>query len=319
MATGPQTTTSETPESRRERFRNHFYRQVRWEDLDPAATAELIDRAAREDLEGFGFAEIANPSGDPTSELFLAAESSATATLTAREPMTLAGLRMIPAILDRFDPALRCENLTHDGQTAKKGTPLARISGPARSLFSAERTLLNFIQLLSGVATATRPFSTLLENSSTRLLDTRKTHPGYRALIKYAVAAGGGWNHRLGLYDRIMLKDNHLGTFRGSIQAAVAEAKTQRPDLPIQVEVDSVSQLPMVLEAEPDIILLDNFSASDITKALDRICGQTLTEISGNVTLETLPQLAPLGADFISTGATVHQSRWVDIGLDLEK
>ena len=115
-----------------------------------------------------------------------------------------------------------------------------------------------------------------------------------------------------------MLKDNHLGTFRGSIQAAVAEAKTQRPDLPIEVEVDSINQLPPVLEAEPDVILLDNFSPAEITEALDLIRGRALTEISGNVTLDTLPQLAPLGADFISTGATVHQNRWVDIGLDLE-
>ena len=306
---------------RRNRFREHFYRQVQWEDLDSAHVAELIDRAAKEDLAGAGFRYACETPGDPTSELFLSPDQKVTATLVARQALTVAGLRMAPAILDRFDSNLKIEFLVRDGESVSAKTALAEITGSAPSLFTAERTLLNFVQMLSGIATETHRLAKLLESFETRLLDTRKTHPGYRALIKYAVSAGGGWNHRLGLYDRIMLKDNHLAANASSFESAFAEAVSKardlRPDLPIEVEIDSLEQLPTVLSAEPDMILFDNFSTTDIQKAVSIVGGRCLTEISGNVTAESLPQLAPLGADFISTGATVHQSRWVDLGLDL--
>lgn len=310
-----------SPAERRVKFRDHFYRRVSWDDIDPESTSALIVRAAREDLEGEGFREKSASPGDATSSLFLGADQTATAVLVARQPLTLAGLSMAPAILARFDPSLQVDFLASDGDTVATGTNLARVAGPAAALFTAERTLLNFIQMLSGIATETHALTRLLEQSQTRLLDTRKTHPGYRALIKYAVSTGGGWNHRLGLYDRIMLKDNHLAvnqnSFLNGLGAAVKEARIARPDLPIEVEIDSLQQLPTVLDADPDVILLDNFSLPELHEAIGIVGGRTLTEISGNVTADTLPDLANLGADFISTGATVHQSRWVDIGLDI--
>ncbi|MGE9291309.1 MAG: carboxylating nicotinate-nucleotide diphosphorylase [Puniceicoccales bacterium] len=322
MPSADHTPTPESSSERRKRFRNHFYRQVRWSDLDPQSIAELIDRAAREDLEGAGFAERPSIPGDPTSELFLSSDQHISATLVARQPLTIAGLAMAPAILERFDSSLQIEFLAKDGDSVSPKTPLARVTGSAPSLFTAERTLLNFVQMLSGIATETRRLTRLLEGSPTRLLDTRKTHPGYRALIKYAVSAGGGWNHRLGLYDRIMLKDNHLAansdSFETAFAQAIAKARKVRPDLPIEVEIDSLAQLPTVLAADPDMILFDNFSPEDIRKAVSMVQGRSLTEISGNVTAENLPAIAHLGVDFISTGATVHQSRWVDLGLDVE-
>lgn len=322
MGTQEQHGGGETTAARRERFRQHFYRQVQWSDLDPAAIAEWIDRAIREDIEGAGFSEMAAIAGDPTSELLLSRDQEVTARVMAREDFVAAGFPLIPAILERFDPHIQSELLVGDGAKIAAGSPLARLSGPARAMFTAERTLLNAIQMLSGIATCTERLTRLLEGSSTRLLDTRKTPPGYRALAKYAVACGGGWNHRLGLFDRIMLKDNHVGSVASqpgrTLASAIEYAKSARPDLPVEVEIDSLNQLADVLAAQPDVILLDNFSPESIREAIAQIDGRALTEISGNVTEANLPNLAPLGADFISTGATVHQSRWVDIGLDLE-
>jgi nicotinate-nucleotide pyrophosphorylase (carboxylating) len=182
--------------------------------------------------------------------------------------------------------------------------------------------LLNFLQKLSGIATLTATYSSKLEGTETRLLDTRKTTPGWRALEKYAVATGGGWNHRLGLFDRIMLKDNHLaaGNAAGGsrLAALVRHARETRPDLPVECEVDTVAQIQPVLDAGADVILLDNFSPDDLRAALALINHRAWTEISGGVTLDTLPAIARLGADFVSTGAVTHQVAWVDIGLDWE-
>lgn len=323
MAEENQPRPEESPAERRDRFRRHLYRQLSWEDVDPIATEELIDRAVREDLEGKGFFLSAMRPGDPSSELFLGAYQYVSAVMVARESLVVAGLPMAPAILAKFHPELQATMLAEDGKCLSAGEPLLRVVGPARFLFTAERTLLNFIQMLSGVATETARLVRYLEGTSIRLLDTRKTHPGFRALIKYAVARGGGWNHRVGLFDRIMIKDNHLGLIGPLAGCKLAEsitsAREKRPDLAVEVEVDSIGQLPAVLEAGPEVILLDNFEDEAIREALAIIGGRALVEISGKVTAERLPRLAALGADFISTGATVHQSRWVDIGLDLEK
>jgi len=312
----------ESSAERRERFHPHFFHRVGPADIDPQGIHELAHRAALEDLEGAGFRQTAVKTGDPTSSLFLDPDGSVSAVVRARETLCPAGLAFAPSILDGFDPSLNWESLLEDGGRAEKDSALARISGPPKTLFTAERTLLNFLQFLSGIATTTRCFVDLLGDSPTRLLDTRKTLPGYRALSKYAVAQGGGWNHRLGLYDRIMLKDNHLGAGKlvtaGDFSEAVERARSQRPDLPIQIEIDRLDQLDAVRAAEPDAILLDNFRIDDLREAVARVGGQCLTEASGGVTETTLPDLASIGLDFISTGATVHQSRWVDIGLDLE-
>ncbi|MFP4352753.1 MAG: carboxylating nicotinate-nucleotide diphosphorylase [Puniceicoccaceae bacterium] len=304
------------------RFREHLYRRVAWEDLDPAALDALIDRAVREDLEGLGFRSGARRPGDATSDLFLAGHPQAEARIEAREDLVPAGLPLVPAILARFGSELVFSPRTGDGRPVSAGDTLGTVRGPVAGLLSAERTVLNFLQLLSGIATETARLAALLEGSGTRLLDTRKTPPGYRALAKYAVAAGGGWNHRLGLHDRIMLKDNHLacGSFASgaaTFRDAVAAARKVRPDLPVEVEIDRPAQLDLVLGAAPDVILFDNFSGPDLERAVRRVGGACLTEASGGITAATLPSLARIGLDFVSTGASVHRARWVDIGLDL--
>ena len=212
-----------------------------------------------------------------------------------------------------------------DGARVEAGEVLATLHGNPRTLLGAERIVLNFIQRLSGVATETRRYVEALGEGRTRLLDTRKTTPGYRMLEKYAVACGGGWNHRLGLFDRVMLKDNHLALLgfageRGEeetrLEEAVQRARKAAPDLPVEVEVDRVDQIPPVLAAGADVILLDNFPPARLRRAIELIRGRAFTEASGGITLKALPRLAGLGLDFISTGALVHQSVWVDIGLD---
>ncbi|MET0261923.1 MAG: carboxylating nicotinate-nucleotide diphosphorylase, partial [Rariglobus sp.] len=207
---------------------------------------------------------------------------------------------------------------SRDGKSLAKGDVLATLTGDPRILLSAERVILNFVQRLSGIATQTHAYAAALGEGRTRLLDTRKTTPGWRMLEKYAVACGGGWNHRLGLFDRVMLKDNHLALLGSSddLAAAVARAKKAAPDLPVEVEVDRMTQIPPVLAAGADVILLDNFTPARIKKAVTLISGRAFTEASGGITLKTLPKFAGLGLDFVSTGALVHQSVWVDIGLD---
>ena len=184
----------------------------------------------------------------------------------------------------------------------------------------AERVMLNFLQRLSGVATETAKYVAALGGSPTKLLDTRKTTPGLRVLEKYAFACGGGYNHRIGLFDRVMLKDNHLAAAGASggeaLAAAVRAAREKNAGFAIEVEVDSIGQIPPVLEAGADVIMFDNFSNSDIAEAVKLVGGAAWTEISGGVTLESVGELGKLGADFVSTAAPVHSSRWIDIGLD---
>ncbi len=234
--------------------------------------------------------------------------------------MILCGSRLAPEILAAYHPQLSYQPLQTDGAQLAAGQVIATVDGPVQELLSVERPLLNFLQKLSGVSTETRRYADALADSSTRLLDTRKTTPGYRVLEKYAVACGGGWNHRIGLFDRVMLKDNHLAAF-GSDPSdaaidAVSESRRRNPNLLVEMEVDTLDQIEFALAAQVDIILLDNFSPAQLEVALRRIDRQAVTEASGGITLETLPQLAALGLDFISTGALVHQSSWVDIGLD---
>lgn len=293
--------------------------QIGWEDLDLAPIRALISLAKSEDLQGSGLAAKPRYTGDHTSNLLPEAQAIA-CQFTARQSMVICGIALAREVIAHYDPALTLDATCNDGDRLAKGQAIAQLAGPARSLLAAERPLLNFLQRLSGVATSTAEYVAALGDSKTRLLDTRKTTPGYRYLEKYAVTCGGGWNHRMGLFDRIMLKDNHIATFgENPIQAtrAAVQASRQRaPELLVEMEVDSLEQIPIALAAEVDIILLDNFSIASLKTARQQIDGQAITEISGGVTIDSLPQLGPLGHDFISTGATVHQSRWLDIGLD---
>ncbi|WP_425503837.1 carboxylating nicotinate-nucleotide diphosphorylase [Actomonas aquatica] len=278
--------------------------------------------ARDEDLAGLGLNQRPAEAGDFSTGSIASAPRTSTAHLTARQDLTVSGLPLLSLILSTYrsetsGPA-EVQLRTHDGARLSCGDVLATFTGDPRTLLAAERIALNFVQRLSGIATLTRRYVDALGEGRTRLLDTRKTTPGYRMLEKYAVACGGGWNHRLGLFDRVMLKDNHLALLGSTddLAGAVNRARQHAPKLPVEVEVDRLDQIPPVLTAGADVILLDNFTPDQLREAVALIKGRALTEASGGITLETLPALAGLGLDFVSTGALVHQSTWVDIGLD---
>jgi len=297
-------------------------RRLSWEELDPSCLDQLIEIARREDLDGYGLAASPANSGDLSSALLASGQSSGSARLVAREELVLAGLPLVERILKHYGDRSTVRLLAKDGDCVKAGSVIAELSGPSATLLQAERVLLNFLQHLSGIATLTREYVRALGESGTRLLDTRKTHPGYRVLEKYAVARGGGYNHRLGLFDRIMIKDNHLAAAKategGALRRFLESAKAASPGRTVQLEVDSLDQIPPALEAGIEWLLLDNFSMEALRDAVALVGHQAATEASGGVTLGSLPSLASLGLDFISTGATVHQARWVDLGLDWE-
>jgi len=294
-------------------------KRLTFKELSPTYLRQSVDHARREDLEGLGLAEEPLDIGDVSSAL-LSGEGDGSATLNAREELVICGLPLAPYVLSSYHPKLKVQALVEDGTRLQKGDAIATISGPSYELLQAERVLLNFLQYLSGIASQTRIYVDALGDSPTRLLDTRKTTPGYRMLQKYAVAAGGAWNHRLGLWDRVMLKDNHLAgsdAVGGSaLTQLVQKARELNPDLPIEVEVDHIAQIQPVLDAGADVIMLDNFSREQLAEAVQLIQGRAYTEASGGITLDTLPKLGGLGLDFISTGALVHQATWKDIGLD---
>jgi nicotinate-nucleotide pyrophosphorylase (carboxylating) len=293
-------------------------KRLSWDDLDLASLRKLIELARDEDLSGLGLRVKPRVTGDRSTASLATAPRQGSADLVAREPLTACGLPLISLILSAYGGNASVQLRARDGRVLQKGDVLATLTGDPRTLLTAERVILNFLQRLSGVATQTRAYAAALGEGRTRLLDTRKTTPGWRMLEKYAVACGGGWNHRLGLFDRVMLKDNHLALLGSThdLATAVARAKKAAPDLPVEVEVDDLAQIPPVLAAGADVILLDNFTPSRIKKAVTLIAGRAFTEASGGITLKTLPRFADLGLDFVSTGALVHQSVWVDVGLD---
>jgi nicotinate-nucleotide pyrophosphorylase (carboxylating) len=306
-------------------FADTLLQRLTWEDLDRSYLRRLVEIARDEDLAGLGLRSRPKVTGDRSTASLGSAARAGRADLVARQDMVACGLGLLPLILTAYGGRASVQLRARDGSTLRAGTVVATLSGDPRTLLAAERVLLNFLQRLSGVATQTKRYVDALGPGRTRLLDTRKTTPGYRTLEKYAVACGGGWNHRLGLFDRVMLKDNHLALigFDGGdgggvsrLAAAVAAAKKTSPDLPVEVEVDELAQIPAVIAAGADVILLDNFTRARLRRALALIKGRAFTEASGGITLRSLPGLAGLGLDFVSTGALVHQSVWVDLGLD---
>ena len=292
-------------------------KKLRWSELDPAYLKQLIDLAREEDLEGAGLLEAPAFPGDVTVHL-LETHTRATAKLVARQNLTFCGSQLIEYILTNYGGGSYKPQI-NDGQEAATGDILGILEANASVLLQAERVILNFLQHLSGIATHVESHVNALGNTHTKLLDTRKTTPGYRALEKYAVACGGAWNHRMGLFDRIMVKDNHLAfSGLGSLPAIVRRARELHPDIVIEVEVDNFEQIETVLDTQPDVILLDNFGTKELAEAVAQIGNKALTEASGGITLDTLPELAGLGLDCISCGSMVHASKWVDIGLDWE-
>lgn len=305
-------------------YLSHLVRRLKWSDIDEKYVAELVKTARAEDIEGAGLAVLPKVAADITTRS-LTPSIKTVAALCARRDMVVCGMELVRIVLKVYEEAsddFECKftPLAKDGDKVSKGAKLGVIEGSARVILQAERIMLNFLQRLSGVATETAKYVEALGDSPTKLLDTRKTTPGLRVLEKYAFACGGGYNHRIGLFDRVMLKDNHLaaaGASKGErLAAAVRTAREKNAGFAIEVEVDALEQIPPVLEAGADVIMLDNFTPVDIKTAVNMIGDKSWTEISGGVTLDSIGELGKLGADFISTAAPVHSSKWIDIGLD---
>ncbi len=253
--------------------------------------------------------------GDATAEL-LPAEATAHATLICRDAAVLAGQPWFDACFEALDPAVAIEWFFHDGDAVPVGALLCRVSGRARALVTAERSALNFLQLLSGTATTTAAFATALAGTGTRLLDTRKTVPGLRLAQKYAVRCGGGVNHRVGLYDGVLVKENHI-VAAGGIGAAVAAARRLHPALPLEVEVENLDELNQALAAGVDRVMLDNFDLPTMREAVRIARSRVPLEVSGNVELATIRDIAGTGVDFVSVGALTKHVRAVDLSLRL--
>ncbi len=257
--------------------------------------------------------------GDITSDLVVPPQSTARFVFRARQSLVVAGLEIIPLIFGMIDERTRVNLDAEDGAKLDAGAKLATIEGPARALLMGERVALNLLQHLSGVATLTRTYVDAVAGTSARISDTRKTIPGLRALQKYAVKAGGGQNHRMGLDDGILIKDNHL-VLAGGITAAVTAAKSQASLLMrVEVECDTLAQVDEAIMAGADIILLDNMDINTLKEAVTRAKAKNIaTEASGNVTFDTVRPIAETGVDVISIGRLTHSAPAVDIGLDRE-
>ena len=298
---------------------DRLVRRLRWSDVDPIWIRQLVTMARDEDLAGAGLVSRPFRPGDPSAELLKNA-GRARAALVARRDLTVAGIQLLEIIFSVYESTCQVLLKTKDGDSVSAGTVLAEVEGPAHELLTAERVLLNFLQRLCGVATMTQSHVKALGSSPTKLLDTRKTTPGFRMLEKYAVGQGGGYNHRLGLYDRIMVKDNHLAAGDASVAARLTAlvllARQARPDLLVEVEVDQLEQIEPVLKAGADIILLDNFSLPQLREAVSTVGARAWCEVSGGVNLETLPAIGEIAPDFVSAGALTHAANWSDIGLD---
>ena len=260
--------------------------------------------------------------GDVTTLATVPRAARARAVMRARQPLTVAGLAFAEAAFRQPSPAVRIKRRVRDGQRAKAGQVLLEVVGPARVVLSAERVALNFVQRLSGVATLTAQFVDAVRGTQSQILDTRKTTPGWRRFEKYAVTCGGGHNHRFGLFDMVLIKDNHLAALRdespNAVAAAVQRARTKYPGLKVEVEADTLAQVAQAVEAGADIVLLDNMTPVQLRKAVKWVAGRAQTEASGGVNLRTIGAVARTGVDFVSVGALTHSAPAVDIGLDFE-
>ena len=309
-------------------------------ELSAAEIRRAVQTALAEDI----------GSGDATTLATVPEAAMARAVMCAREPLIVAGLDFAEAtfrgafefinrrgelceppksqnesgrrITPPSEGEIKIERLAKDGQRVKGDDILLKISGPARAILSAERVALNFVQRLSGIATLTAQFVDATKGTHAQILDTRKTTPGWRRFEKYAVACGGGRNHRLGLDDMVLIKDNHLAMLRGAkpnaIAAAVRRAREKFPQLKIEVEADTLEQAGQAAEAGADIILLDNMSPAQLRRAVQKVKGRARTEASGGVSLANVRAIAKTGVDFISVGVLTHSARAVDMGLDFE-
>ncbi|WP_029521904.1 carboxylating nicotinate-nucleotide diphosphorylase [Persephonella sp. KM09-Lau-8] len=237
------------------------------------------------------------------------------AVLIAKDEGILAGVDIALEVFNVLNPDIKMEKYKNDGDKFQKGDQIIKLSGSGKSILKGERVFLNLVQKLSGIATTTNKYVQKLKGTSVKLLDTRKTTPGLRAFEKYAVRVGGGHNHRFALYDMVMIKDNHIALV-GSITEAVKQIKSKvSPMVKIEVEVSSLDEFKEALKTEADIIMLDNMDIKQIKKAVEINQGRKKLEVSGNITLDNIEEYAKTGVDFISTGAVIHSSKWLDLSL----
>jgi nicotinate-nucleotide pyrophosphorylase (carboxylating) len=275
--------------------------------LDPFVVKDLLRAYLKEDL----------GHGDITSCHLPEKEKTVSAVIRVKEQGILAGLPVVTALFSLLDPAVKMESEAEDGMAVANHAEIARITGPALALLRGERTALNILQRLSGIATMTRKMVDLIASTKARLVDTRKTTPGLRLLEKYAVTAGGAYNHRMGLYDCAMVKDNHIKV-AGSIQAAVKAVRRAIPfTARIEVEVKNLQELGEALEAGADLVLLDNMDVPTLGEAVAQAKGKVLTEASGNITPENILAVAKIGLDYISSGSIIHHAVWLDMNMKI--
>jgi nicotinate-nucleotide pyrophosphorylase (carboxylating) len=285
---------------------------VRVEALSAEEVRRAVQAALAEDL----------GSGDVTTLATVPATAQAVGLMRAREALVVAGLALAEAAFHELAAGVQSTRCAADGKRVSAGQTLLTVSGPARALLGAERVALNFIQRLSGVATLTAQFVEAVRGTRAQILDTRKTTPGWRRLEKYAVTCGGGANHRFGLFDMVLIKDNHLAVLGDGlpnpIAAAVQCARATYPHLRVEVEADTLPQAQQAADTGADIILLDNMTTDELREAVRLVAGRAKTEASGGVNLQTVRAIAETGVDFISVGALTHSARAVDIGLDFQ-
>ncbi len=273
------------------------------ETVSAEAIAEMVARALAEDV----------GSGDVTAAL-IPEQAIARGEVVTREDATLCGSAWFDEVFHQLDARVDVAWEVRDGEQVHAGARLCTVRGPARAVLTGERTALNFLQLLSGVATEAQRYAAAVAGTGTQVLDTRKTLPGLRLAQKYAVRCGGCRNHRIGLFDAVLVKENHIAA-AGSIGAAVESARAHEPGLVVEVEVESLEQLDEALESAVDVVMLDNFSTEEIRAAVAHTDGRAALEVSGNVTIEELPALAATGVDYVSVGALTKHARAVDLSM----
>jgi nicotinate-nucleotide pyrophosphorylase (carboxylating) len=278
--------------------------------LPPLLVEQAVKAALAEDL---------GQAGDITSDAIVTADARGEAAIVARQAGVIAGLDLAEAAFKALDPEIRFERIVEDGGKVAAGGDIAQVSGKTRALLTGERTALNFLNRLSGIATMTAAFVEAVKDTGARIACTRKTTPGLRALEKYAVRAGGGVNHRFGLYDAVLVKDNHIAAAGGLDKALERLAAGKRHLVKVEVEVDTLDQLEAALKFPIDAVLLDNMDAATLKRAVQLVAGRVLTEASGGVTLQNVREVALTGVELISVGALTHSPRILDSSLDWKR
>ena len=290
---------------------SRFQKKLSWQDVELSKVFPLLKISVSEDIDN---------KGDITSKI-CQVKDSGVAVLIAREEMVICGLPLIPLIIQEFQlKSIHVENIKVDGDRVKKNEIFAYLRGQQKDILLVERTILNFIQRLSGISTLTKQYSTILDKYEVGLLDTRKTTPGHRILEKYATSCGGSYNHRMNLSDRILIKDNHLASH--SIDSKINFSRLMKKIVQkagkdmVEVEIDQINHLVPAIEANVAAVLLDNFTPEEVRKAVEINKNRVVLEASGGINLKSLEYFAKTKPHFISTGAPIHSSRWIDIGLD---